>query len=115
MNECSKCKTVENIVYSGTDAVMLGVIDLVERICYDCAKSNKRVLHLYKDEYYRTELVEYELGVWEVLTWCHDSQDYEDLVNNTGTIDNYPEAESEFCLHLDLYYQKTLEEVTQNV
>jgi hypothetical protein len=39
---CFKCGTNDNIVYSGTDAFCLGVIEHVERICYDCAnKVNK--------------------------------------------------------------------------
>lgn len=35
---CTDCGTKENIVYSGVDAFVLGVIDLVERICYTCAR-----------------------------------------------------------------------------
>jgi hypothetical protein len=37
MAKCNKCNTEENIVYSGTAALLLGVIDQVEQICYDCA------------------------------------------------------------------------------
>lgn len=109
MNECKKCLTEDNLVYSGTDAVMLGVVEDVERICYDCAKG-QRVLHAYKSEYYRTEFLEYEPGVWEVLTWARN--DSEELWNNTGALtDGYPDALYNYELHLDLYYGKTTEEV----
>jgi hypothetical protein len=37
---CVDCNSSEQIVFSGTDAFVLGVIDLVEKICYPCA--NKR-------------------------------------------------------------------------
>lgn len=37
MAKCNKCGTSDNIVYSGTAALVLGVIDQVEKICYDCA------------------------------------------------------------------------------
>jgi hypothetical protein len=37
---CVDCGSSEQIVYSGTDAFCLGVIELVEKICYPCA--NKR-------------------------------------------------------------------------
>ena len=40
---CTDCGTEENIVYSGVDAFVLGVIDLVERICYTCA--NNKAVH----------------------------------------------------------------------
>lgn len=45
---------------------------------------------------------------WEVFTYRASDNE---LVNNTGTIDNYPEALSNYAEHLDLYYGKTLEEV----
>ena len=35
---CDNCGTQEKIVHSGTDAFFLGVLDKVERICYDCAE-----------------------------------------------------------------------------
>lgn len=38
MAKCNACGTTENIVYSGVDAVVLGVSDKVEKICYSCAK-----------------------------------------------------------------------------
>lgn len=38
--KCIECGSTE-VIYSGTDAFMLGVIDLVEKICYPCA--NKRI------------------------------------------------------------------------
>ena len=41
MPKCVICNTSENIVHSGTDALMLGVIKLVERICYTCANKEK--------------------------------------------------------------------------
>ena len=44
--KCTDCGTTQegNIVYSGTDAFVLGVIDLVERICYDCANKRAKAL-----------------------------------------------------------------------
>lgn len=49
---------------------------------------------------------------WEVFTYRLDKDGkLDELVNNTGTIDNYPQALSEYGLHLDLYHGKTLEEV----
>jgi hypothetical protein len=44
--KCTDCGTTQqgNIVYSGTDAFVLGVIDLVERICYDCARKRAEAL-----------------------------------------------------------------------
>lgn len=39
MNKCGTCGTTESLVYSGTAAFLLGVIDRVEKICYDCANA----------------------------------------------------------------------------
>jgi hypothetical protein len=41
MPKCIVCNTSENIVHSGTDALMLGVLKAVERICYTCASTEK--------------------------------------------------------------------------
>lgn len=38
MPTCIICNTKEAIVHSGTDALLLGVIKLVERVCYPCAQ-----------------------------------------------------------------------------
>ena len=38
MTTCKHCDTTENIVYSATDALLLGHLDAVERICYNCAQ-----------------------------------------------------------------------------
>ena len=40
MAKCIECNTEENIVHSGVDALLLGVLDKVEQICYPC--SNKQ-------------------------------------------------------------------------
>lgn len=37
MATCKHCNTTEGIVYSGTDAFLLGCLDSVENICYPCA------------------------------------------------------------------------------
>lgn len=37
MNRCKECGTDHQIIHSGVDAFMLGVVDLVGQICYDCA------------------------------------------------------------------------------
>jgi hypothetical protein len=37
MNTCSICGTTENIVHSGTDALMLECLDRIGEICYTCA------------------------------------------------------------------------------
>ena len=39
---CVDCETKDGIVYSGVDAFVLGVIELVEKICYNCANARKR-------------------------------------------------------------------------
>jgi hypothetical protein len=59
---------------------------------------------------YRSELVEYEPGVWEVLSYRLELDNGDELINNTGTIDNFPEAKHNYELHLDLYFGITLEE-----
>lgn len=41
MNRCVECGTDHQIVYSGIDAFMLGVLDKVEKICYDCALTER--------------------------------------------------------------------------
>ena len=42
--KCFKCGTTQdgNIVHSGVDAFLLGVIDKVGRICYTCANEEAR-------------------------------------------------------------------------
>jgi hypothetical protein len=35
--KCLKCGNTDSVVYSGTDAFLLGVITQVEKICYPCA------------------------------------------------------------------------------
>ena len=37
MNKCSVCGSIESIVHSGTDALMLGCLDSIGKICYPCA------------------------------------------------------------------------------
>lgn len=37
MNRCIECNTDQGIIHSGVDAFMLGVLDKIEKICYDCA------------------------------------------------------------------------------
>ena len=37
---CIECGTTENLIYSGTDAWILGCVDLTEKICYQCAHAN---------------------------------------------------------------------------
>lgn len=39
MAKCNKCNTESNIVHSGVDALLLGVLDQIEQVCYDCANS----------------------------------------------------------------------------
>ena len=38
--KCFKCGTTQdgNIVHSGVDAFLLGVLDKVGKVCYDCAR-----------------------------------------------------------------------------
>jgi hypothetical protein len=48
---------------------------------------------------------------WYVNTYRLDAEGYiQDLINDTSTIDNYPEALQNYGWHLDLYYSATLEE-----
>jgi len=42
--KCVDCESSEQIVYSGIDAFMLEVIELVEKICYPCANKRRRSL-----------------------------------------------------------------------
>jgi hypothetical protein len=39
MNKCETCGKTEGLVYSGVDALLLGVLDKIESICYDCANA----------------------------------------------------------------------------
>lgn len=39
MNKCGTCGKTEELVYSGVDAFLLGVMDRIEKICYDCANA----------------------------------------------------------------------------
>jgi hypothetical protein len=39
MNKCGTCGKTEGLVYSGVDAFVLGVMDRIEKICYDCANA----------------------------------------------------------------------------
>ena len=42
MSECKECQTTENIVYSGVDALLLGIPNAeTETICYPCANKEK--------------------------------------------------------------------------
>lgn len=42
MTKCYKCETKENLVFSGVDAFLLGVMDKIERVCYECAAATNR-------------------------------------------------------------------------
>lgn len=112
MSKCLTCHRTDQLVMSGIEALLIGVPEDVERICYLCAYNkvnNIKVIHRHYDSDNRTELIEYEPGCWEVITY-DSTADIDDIINNTGTIDNFPEAESEYELHLDLYYGITLNE-----
>jgi len=42
MSECKECQTTDNIVYSGVDALLLGIPNAeTETICYPCANKEK--------------------------------------------------------------------------
>jgi hypothetical protein len=42
MKSCEVCGSTENqLVYSGVDALILGVMDQLEKICYDCANAKR--------------------------------------------------------------------------
>jgi hypothetical protein len=44
MAECRTCKTTENIVYSGVDALFLGIPNAeTEHDCYECANKAQTV------------------------------------------------------------------------
>jgi hypothetical protein len=59
---------------------------------------------------YKTELIEYELGVWEVMTHRLEPENGNELVNNTGVIEDFPQAEYLYERDLNIYYGITLEE-----
>lgn len=71
----------------------------------------ERILEHCSDAYHKTELIEHEPGVWEVFTYRRFEDGSVELINNTGTLDHYPEAVQNFEWHLDLYYGTTLEEL----
>jgi hypothetical protein len=73
-----------------------------------------QVLSFHRDEHYYTVLHQ-EVDTlsdgsienyWEVFTYRTSD---EELVNNTGSLDNYSEALRNYEWHLDLYYQTTRE------
>jgi hypothetical protein len=39
MNKCDTCGKTEGLVYSGVDALILQVLDRIEKVCYDCANA----------------------------------------------------------------------------
>jgi len=41
MAKCNKCNTQDNIVHSGVDALLLGVLDQIEQVCYACANQRE--------------------------------------------------------------------------
>ena len=43
MSQCKQCDTTENIVYSGIDALLLGIPGAeTQTICYPCANANRQ-------------------------------------------------------------------------
>ena len=42
MSKCIVCNTSEAIVHSGTDAFLLEVTKMIERICYPCANKHRQ-------------------------------------------------------------------------
>jgi hypothetical protein len=52
---------------------------------------------------------------WFVDTYSLDQNGFiKEMVNNTGILDTYSEAEQNYSWHLDLYHGRTLEEVMGN-
>ena len=41
MATCKKCDTETNIVHSGVDALLLGVMEDIYKICYACANAKE--------------------------------------------------------------------------
>lgn len=41
--KCVGCNTKDNIVMSGVDSLVLECMELVERVCYDCANRSLRI------------------------------------------------------------------------
>lgn len=39
MSKCETCGKTDGIVHSGVDALILQVMDRIEKICYDCANA----------------------------------------------------------------------------
>jgi len=48
MNQCKYCNTTEKIVHSGVDGLLLGCLEDLYNICYDCA--NKKMLENAEEE-----------------------------------------------------------------
>ena len=45
MSKCKECQTTENIVYSGVDALLLGIPNAeTETTCYPCANKEKDIM-----------------------------------------------------------------------
>lgn len=38
--KCVGCSTEDNLVMSGVDSFVLECMDLIEKVCYDCARSS---------------------------------------------------------------------------
>lgn len=71
---------------------------------------SEKVMYEYEGEEYRSRLVQYELDCFEVITErLRDNGDW-DVVNNTGAVDNYPEAFYYYQLDLDCFNGVTFEE-----
>jgi len=41
MNTCFICQTSDNLVHSGTDALLLECLDRIAEVCYECANRNR--------------------------------------------------------------------------
>jgi translation initiation factor 2 beta subunit (eIF-2beta)/eIF-5 len=41
MNKCSVCGSIESIVHSGVDALLLECLDRIGEICYTCANAER--------------------------------------------------------------------------
>ena len=43
MSQCQQCDTTENLVYSGVDALLLGIAGAeTGTLCYPCANANNK-------------------------------------------------------------------------
>jgi hypothetical protein len=86
-------------------------IDLARATAVDVSQVKEH----YNDEFYLTVLIDHGDG-YEVCSYTADEsrEDGWELSNNTGVLDTWSEAFTNYGWHLDLYYGLTYKEAHPN-